>query len=373
MISSSPVPDLAAVCGHFPLGGHFVAGAPHGNGHINETFAVTIDRAGAPVRYILQRINHRIFRDVPSLMENIARVSAHVARKVGAEPADTPPLQALTLIRTHAGEAFHRDPQGGFWRAYVFVEGASTYDVVTSPTLAREAAFAFGTFQRQLADLPGPRLHETIPDFHHTRRRYGVFTQAVAADAHARAAAVAAEIDFVRRHESLVDTLLRLQAAGDAPERITHNDTKANNVMLDDASGRGVCVIDLDTVMPGLSLYDFGDMVRSATNSAAEDETDLSRVQARLPIFDALVAGYLEAAGGLLTGAEVEHLARGAQLMTFEVGLRFLTDYLQGDVYFRTKRPGHNLDRARNQFALVASMEAQRPQMEAIVRNHLVP
>jgi hypothetical protein len=371
-MSASPVPDLSAVCAHFPLAGQFVAGAPHGNGHINDTFAVTVDRAGATMRYILQRINHRIFRDVPSLMENIARVSAHVTRKVSAEPPAEPPLQALTLIRTHAGEAFHRDPQGCFWRAYIFVERASTYDVVTSPALARATAFAFGTFQRQLADLPGPRLHETIPDFHHTRRRYSVFAQAVAADSHGRAAAIGAEIDFVRRRESLVDTLLHLQAAGDAPERITHNDTKANNVMLDDASGRGVCVIDLDTVMPGLSLYDFGDMVRSATNSAAEDETDLRRVQARLPIFDALVAGYLEATGGLLTGPEIEHLTRGAQLMTFEVGLRFLTDYLQGDIYFRTKRPGHNLDRARNQFALVASMEAQRQQMDAIVRHHVV-
>jgi aminoglycoside phosphotransferase (APT) family kinase protein len=366
------VPDLAAVCAHFPLTGRFTAGVPHGNGHINDTFAVTFDRQGAPVRYILQRINHRIFRDVPSLMDNIARTSAHVAQKIRTEPPAAPSLQALTLIRTNAGGTFHQDAQGHFWRAYVFIERASTYDVVTSPQLAREAAFAFGTFQRQLADLPGPKLHETIPHFHHTRQRFGVFEQAVAADAHRRAASVQAEISFVRRRESLVDLLLDLQAAGDAPERITHNDTKANNVMLDDDTGRGICVIDLDTVMPGLSLYDFGDMVRSATNSAAEDETDLSRVQARLPIFDALVAGYLGATGGLLTTAEIEHLVRAAQLMTFEVGLRFLTDYLQGDVYFRTKRPGHNLDRARNQFALVTSMEAQRPQMEAIVRNHLV-
>jgi len=362
--------DLAAVCAHFPLAGRFVAGVPHGNGHINDTFAVTFDRHGATTRYILQRINHRIFRDVPSLMDNIARVSAHVAGKIRAEPPETPPRQALTLIRS-GQENFYRDPQGNYWRAYVFLERASTHDVVTSPEIAREAARAFGTFQRQLADLPGPRLHETIPHFHHTRRRFAAFEQAVAADAHGRAGGVAAEISFVRRREPLVDVLLKLQAAGDAPERITHNDTKANNVMLDDATGRGVCVIDLDTVMPGLSLFDFGDMVRSATNSAAEDETDLARVHAQLPIFDALVDGYLRAAGSLLTRAEIEHLARAAQLMTFEVGLRFLTDYLQGDVYFRTRRPGHNLDRARNQFALVASMEAQRPQMEAIVRRHL--
>jgi len=363
--------DLSAVCAHFPFAGRFVAGLPHGSGHINDTFAVTCDDAGTRTRYLLQRINHRIFRNVPDLMNNIARVSAHVAGKVRLEPPTAPALQALTLIRTRAGEAFHHDAQGNFWRAYVFIEQASTYDVVTSPQLAREAAFAFGTFQRQLADLPGVRLHETIPNFHHTRQRFGTFEQAVTADACDRAGAVAAEIDFVRRREALVDLLLDLQAAGDAPERITHNDTKANNVMLDDATGRGVCVIDLDTVMPGLSLYDFGDMVRSATNSAAEDETDLSRVEARLPIFEGLVAGYLGATGSLLTAAEVAHLSRAAQLMTFEVGMRFLTDYLQGDVYFRTKRPGHNLDRARNQFALVTSLEARRSQMDAIVRNHL--
>jgi Ser/Thr protein kinase RdoA (MazF antagonist) len=368
----APLPDLGAVCTHFPFAGRFVTGAPHGSGHINDTFAVTFDQDGVRSRYILQRINHRIFKDVPRLMDNIARVSAHIAEKVRHEPPARPPLQALTLVRTKAGENVHRDAQGGFWRAYVFVEGASTHDIVSSPDLARETAFSFGTFQRQLADLPGARLSETIPNFHHTPERYATFQRAVTDDTHRRAAAVAAEIEFAQRHEPLVDVLFKLHAAGDAAERITHNDTKANNVMLDDTTGRGVCVIDLDTVMPGLSLYDFGDMVRSAVNSAAEDETDLGLVQARLPIFDALVSGYLASARRFLTTAETDHLVRAAQLMTFEVGLRFLTDYLQGDVYFRTKRPGHNLDRARNQFALVASMETQRGQMEAIVKHHLV-
>lgn len=366
-------PELAAICDQFSLGGNFIEGGPHGNGHINETYAVRCQGPQGPVRYILQRINQRVFQDVPRLMDNIARVCHHLRGQIRVEPACQPPRQALTLVPTRSGENFHRDTAGACWRAYVFVENASTHDIVRSPALARAAACAFGNFQRQLAGLPGPRLHETIADFHHTRRRFSALERAISADSHGRAASIGTEIDFARRREPTVDLLLNLQASGDAPERITHNDTKINNVMLDDATGEGICVIDLDTVMPGLSLYDFGDMARSATNSAAEDERDTARVEAQLPIFDALVSGYLAGARNLLTGAETQHLVRAAQLMTFEVGIRFLTDYLSGDVYFRTKRPGHNLDRARNQFALVASMERQRDAMEAIVRRHLNP
>lgn len=368
------LPDLASVSAQFPFAGRFIAGAPHGSGHINDTFAVTMGGdGGTHRRCILQRINDRIFRDVPHLMDNIARVCTHVDERVRREPPTNPPRQALTLIRTVRGETFYRDPAGRPWRAYAFIEGASTHDIVGSPRLAREAAFAFGNFQRQLADLPGPRLHETLPHFHHTRRRYEAFERARAADTRGRAAGIAETIGFARAREALVDRLLALQTRGDAPERVTHNDTKANNVMLHDATGAGVCVIDLDTVMPGLSLYDFGDLVRSATNAAAEDERDTARVEARLPIFEALVEGYLAAARPMLNPVEIAHLATAGRLMTFEVGLRFLTDYLEGDVYFKTKRPHHNLDRARNQFALVASMERQQDAMEAIVHRHARP
>jgi hypothetical protein len=368
---TTTLPNLPAVCAHFPFAGRFVSGNPHGSGHINDTFAVTFDDGGKSVRYILQRINQRVFRDVPRLMDNIARVSAHVAAEVGREPRGQPPAQALTLIRTVRGETFHRDAEDRCWRAYVFVEQASTHDIVTSPRLAREAAFAFGRFQRQLANLAGPRLHETIPHFHDTRRRYQAFQRALGADVRNRAGVVAAEVRFAREREALAGVLLDLQARGDMPERVTHNDTKVNNVMLDDATGVGVCVIDLDTVMPGLSLYDFGDMVRSATNSAAEDERDLARVKSQLAIFEGLVEGYLAATRGFLNPVEAQHLVTAGRLMTFEVGLRFLTDYLEGDVYFKTKHADHNLDRCRNQFALVASMENQREAMEAIVRRHL--
>ncbi len=364
-------PDLAAVVRAFPLLGRFREGAPYGSGHINDTFAVVLDQAGAPVRYILQRVNPRVFKDVPALMENIARVTAHSTRRALARGDDPDASRrALTLVPACDGQPYHRDGDGGWWRCYLFIEHARTYDIVGSPRQAAAAAKAFGEFQRLLVDLPGKRLHETIPDFHHTRLRFQAFQAALAADAHNRAARARAEIAFALEREPLVDLLLDLQARGEMPERVTHNDTKFNNVMLDDATQEAVCVIDLDTVMPGLALYDFGDMVRSATNAAAEDERDLAQVEARLPIFESLVEGYLSAARPFLNGAEVAHLAVSGAVITLEIGLRFLSDFLAGDVYFKTKRPGHNLDRAANQFALVRSLEAQRAMMESIVREH---
>lgn len=376
-MSASPVSaiqiDLAAVAQGFPLLGRFRSGAPYGSGHINDTFAVVFDQAGTSVRYIFQRINHRIFKNVPALMQNISRVTAHATATAGVGAKDDSARRALTLVPSRENNPYYRDADGGWWRCYLFIEGARTYDIIESPRQAREAARAFGNFQHLLVDLPGGRLHETIPDFHHTRRRFERLQQVIRTDENGRAAEAAEEIEFVRTREALVDRLLDLQARGELPERITHNDTKLNNVMIDDATHEGICVIDLDTVMPGLALYDFGDMVRSATNSAAEDECDLTRVQSRLPIFEALVEGYLSAARRFLNGAEIANLVTSGRLITLEIGMRFLTDFLEGDVYFKIKRPGHNLDRARNQFALLRSMETQEAEMEAIVRKHTTP
>ena len=369
-VVSSPGTDLAAVVGAFPLLGHFRGGAPYGSGHINDTFAVTMDQAGRPVRYILQRINHRVFHDVPALMDNIRRVTNHAGRRVAETPGADAARGALTLVPAHDGNVVHRDPAGNWWRCYLFIEGARTHDVIEQPRQAREAARAFGEFQKLLIDLPGGRLHETIPDFHQTRRRFENLQKAIDADTHGRATAASEEIAFALKHEPLVDVLLQLHAAGEMPERITHNDTKLNNVMIDDVTQAGICVIDLDTVMPGLALYDFGDMVRSAVNAAAEDERDLARVEARLPFFEALVEGYVAATRSFLVPAESAHLAFSGRLITFEIGMRFLTDFIEGDVYFKTKRPGHNLERARNQFALLRSLEAQRATMERIVKKH---
>ena len=365
MVNPFEPPVLEAVAAEFPLEGAVREIRPYGNGHINHTFVIGCDGGARPIRYILQRVNERVFRDVPRLMENVARVTAHLAGRLAGH-ADR---QALTLLPTRSGRPWFTDAQGGHWRLYRFVEGATSHDVLTSPRQAYEAARAFGDFQRLLSDLPAPRLHDTIPHFHDTRRRLAAFEAAVQADAAGRVVACGPEIEAVRRHAGLAEALLRLAERGDAPERVTHNDTKINNVMLDDVTGAGVCVIDLDTVMPGLSLYDFGDMVRTAGNTAVEDETDLSKVRVDLTIFSELARGFLETAGPVLTPAEVAHLGVAAQVMTYECGMRFLTDHLSGDVYFRIKRPGHNLDRFRCQLALVRSMVACAAEMDRRVQT----
>lgn len=363
-----PLPALAEIAAEFDVSGRFLRGAPYGTGHINDTYAIECEVAGTPARYILQRINQRVFRDVEGLMENIARVTSHIGRVAAAEGNGR---RALTLVSTRQGATFHRDAAGSCWRCYVFIEGARTYDVIEHPAQAREAARAFGRFQHQLVDLPGGRLRETIPYFHDTVRRFGALREAIAADAHGRCQVARAEIEFALAREKMTGVLLELLSRGEIAERVTHNDTKLNNVMLDDVTGEGVCVIDLDTVMPGLALYDFGDMVRTATNSAAEDEIDLGRVECRLPIFEALAEGYLATAGDFLNEAERAHLVFSGQLMTYEVGIRFLTDFLSGDVYFKTRRSEHNLERARNQFALLRSMEHQRTALEACIERQV--
>jgi len=249
---------------------------------------------------------------------------------------------------------------------YLFVEGARTYDTIQDPQQAYEAARAYARFQNLLADLPSPRLHETIPDFHNTPVRLRALQAAITADIFNRAAVVRDEIAFVEKRAAMCGHLLERHARGEIPERITHNDTKLNNVMLDDVTGEGVCVIDLDTVMPGLALYDFGDMVRSATAAAPEDERDLGKVRMRIEMFEAIARGYLPEAR-FLNLAEREELVFSGRLITLMIGMRFLTDYLQGDIYFKTKRPGQNLDRCRVQFKMVESMEAQQDAMERLV------
>ena len=362
-----PPVDLASVAGRFALHGQFLEGEPYGSGHINDTFAVRFDQAGATVRYILQRINHRVFKDIEGLMSNISRVTAHAARRVrenNAGPGAS--RRALTLVPSLDGKTHSTDAAGCPWRCYLFIENARTYDIVETPAHAREAARAFGAFQSLVSNLPGARLAETIPGFHDTPKRFAAFQRALAADTHNRASSARAEIAFALQNEPIAGVLLDLHKNGEIPERATHNDTKINNVMLDDTTHEGICVIDLDTVMPGLAPYDFGDMVRTATNAGAEDERDLSKISMRLPFYEGLVAGYLAAAGAFLTAAERAHLAFSGKLITFEIGLRFLTDYLEGDVYFKTRRPAHNLDRCRTQFALVRSIDSQQSAMEAV-------
>ncbi|HZI31966.1 MAG TPA: aminoglycoside phosphotransferase family protein [Candidatus Binatia bacterium] len=355
--------DVRAVARHFQLHGEFISAAPHGNGHINDTYCVACDQGGTRVRYIFQRINHNIFKNPVALMENIWRVTEHLGKKMTGKPEPT--RRVLSLIPAHDNQPCYRDPDGNHWRVYIFIEKARTFDAVESTAQAFEAAKAFGQFQKMLADLPPPRLHDTIPDFHHTPKRFAALEKAVAADVANRAQFAKAEIDFALKHKALARALLD---AG-LPERVTHNDTKLNNVMLDSTTGEGVCVIDLDTVMPGLALYDFGDMVRTTTSPVKEDELDLAKVRMQFPMFEALVRGYLTEAAEFLTPDEKKLLPLSGKLITFEIGLRFLADFLAGDNYFKVHRPNHNLDRCRTQFKLVQSIEQQEDQMNKLVET----
>ncbi len=352
----------------FQCRGTYLGEEPYGSGHINDTYKVFCELDGKTVHYLRQRVNHNIFQDVPGLMENIGHVTRHQRKRFEAAGADDLDRRVLTLIPTVDGDDFYRDSQGAFWRTYEFIEGALGIDVVENTQQAFEAARAFGEFQCHLADLP-VRLHETIPNFHHTRSRFNTLVQAVEDDAFNRAAGVNAEVEFAMARESLVDTVVDLMASGEIPERMTHNDTKLNNVLIDTATGKGKCVIDLDTVMPGSVLYDFGDMVRSTTTTAAEDEPDLSKVWMDIDYFEALVNGYLETAAGFLVPKEKTLLPLSGKLITFETGLRFLTDYLQGDTYFKTRREGQNIDRCRKQFKMVQSMEEQMNVMSNMVER----
>ena len=361
--------DLRAVGREFCIFGDFAGGAPFGSGHINDTFLVTYNQAGKPVRYIHQRVNHTIFKNVPALMENIGRVTTHHRKQLEQAGDPDASRKTLTLVPTRDGKLFHRDADGNFWRTYLFIEGARTHDVIETEAQAEKAARGFGEFQKLVATLPGARLHETIPDFHNTPSRFARFQEAVAKDTANRAAGAMTEIEFYMACKPWVGRLLELNKAGSLPERVTHNDTKLNNVMLDDVTQEPVCVIDLDTVMPGLALYDFGDMVRTATNSAPEDERDLSKTFVRMNIFRALVRGYLSSARDFLVNEEIAQLAFAGQLITFETAIRFLADHLSGDTYFKIHREGHNLDRCRTQLKLVREMQRQSDEMEEIIRS----
>lgn len=325
-----------------------IAIEPFGNGHIHATFAVD---CGPGPRYVLQSINTNIFRAIPEMMENIARVTRHIAER------ETPPRVPLTIVPTRDGTTHWHADDGSVWRAWGRVENTIAHDIVGSADIAFTAAQAFGRFQRILADLPPPRLHETIPHFHDTPRRFAVLETAIRENPMNRAVGCAEEIAFATARRPAAYTLLDLRDSGSARERVTHNDTKINNVLFDRDTGEARCVIDLDTVMPGLSLYDFGDMVRTATSPAAEDERDRSRVVFRLGHFAQLARGYLAEARDMLTEAEIRHMPEAGIVITLETGVRFLADHLAGDTYFRIQHPGQNLDRCRTQFALVAAME----------------
>lgn len=363
--------DFKSIVSKFRAWGDMADVQPHGSGHINDTFKVTFSMAGASVHYLLQRINHKIFKDPSALMDNILRVTDHLRLKLSQRGCPDVTRHSLCVVKTRDAKPCYQAPDGNWWRMYLFVEGAVTHDKVESVHQAYEAARAYARFQLLLADLPAPRLHETIPDFHNTPLRLKALQDVIQRDPCNRAVGVKNEIAFVERRAAICGRLLERFARGEIPERITHNDTKFNNVMLDEKTWEGICVVDLDTVMPGLALYDFGDMVRSATASAAEDEQDLSKIRMRMEMFEALTSGYLSEASAFLNQAEREEMVFSARLITLMIGMRFLTDYLQGDTYFKIKRPSHNIDRCRSQFKMVESMELQEDAMEHVVAEYL--
>ena len=344
---------------------------PWGNGHINDTYRVTFENEqGVKRHYILQQMNKSIFKNPVELMENIVGVTEFLKRKISANGGN-PERETLNVIPAKDGKPYYVDSEGEYWRAYVFIENTVSYDLIDNPEILYEGGLAFGRFQSMLADYPAKTLHETIPGFHDTRERFETFKKAVEEDVCSRVDLVREEIQFVLDREEIVDCFQDLLRSGKISFRVTHNDTKINNVLMDKDTKKGICVIDLDTVMPGVAMNDFGDAVRIGASTALEDEQNLDKVWCDLELFEACAKGFIEGCGGKLSQEEIKLLPMGARLMTYECGMRFLMDYIQGDIYFKIHRPGQNLDRARTQFKLVSDMEHKWKVMENIVKKYM--
>ena len=350
----------------FQVDGKVVEYVPFGNGHINDTRLVTMDNG---VQYVLQRINKNVFKRPDLLMENYVGVTKFIRNKIENMGGD-PLREVLNAIPAKDGKPFVIDEEGQYWRLLVYVTESMSYDKVERPEQFYESAVSFGDFQYMLRDYPAHTLHETIVNFHNTPDRYRQLMDAIEANAAGRLDEVGAEIEFAKARREFANTLENAHKEGRLPLRVTHNDTKLNNILFDINTGRPLCVVDLDTIMPGYSVNDFGDSIRFGATTALEDETDLSKVNFDISLYELYVKGFIEGAKGGLTEGELEMLPIGAIMMTFECGMRFLADYLNGDTYFRVHRPSHNLDRCRNQFKLVADMEAHLDEMKAIVKKY---
>jgi Ser/Thr protein kinase RdoA (MazF antagonist) len=342
---------------------------PFGSGHINNTYRSRWNQAGARVRYTHQRINEKVFTRPGEVMENIERVTRHIAKKLSQEGLDDRNRRVLTVVPSVDGKPFVRDGSGGWWRTYLFIEGTHSLELAATKDEARVLGKSIGRFQKQLADLSGKRLHEAIPDFHNMEKRYRRFYEAVGKDVSGRVREVEAEISFMKENAERGAILIRALKDKSIPERICHNDTKMNNILLDDTDGEVRCVVDLDTVMPGTSLFDVGDLLRTVTTRAEEDEKDLSKVDFDTGFFEALLDGYLSEASEFLEPKEWELLAESGRNITQIMALRFLTDYLEGDHYYQIARPEHNLDRCQNQISLIKSMDTKWETAKKIVQG----
>ena len=354
---------------NFDYEGKLLSKEPFGSGHINDTYRLTYETSQGTKRYILQRMSRNIFKKPVELMENISGVTSWLRKKI-IENGGDPERETLTLVKSQTGLLYFVDSDGEYWRVYLFIEGATCYDAVKDDNDFYQSAVAFGHFQQLLADYPAETLHETIKDFHNTPDRLKKFKKAVAEDVCGRAASVQKEIDFILEREELTHALYDMQLDGRLPLRVTHNDTKLNNILFDKTTGEGLCVIDLDTVMPGLAANDFGDSIRFGANHCAEDEADLSKVNFSMELFEIYTKGFLQAAGEAFTPLEKQTLPWGAKLMTMECGMRFLADYLEGDHYFHINYETQNLNRARTQFKLTADMERNWDAMQKVIEKY---
>ena len=359
--------ELKEVLQNFDIDGTLISVSPYGFGHINSTYLAVYENGDKPMRYILQKINTSLFKSVDELMSNIALVTDFNRERI-IKRGGNPDRESLTVIKTKAGENYYRREDGECFRVFIFIENTVAYQTVTKPKDFYYSAIAFGSFSNLLAEFDASKLYEILPNFHNTKVRYQNFLAALEKDEFDRAKDCQQEVEFIKAREHYYSKIVDLLESGKMPLKVTHNDTKLNNVLLDDKTGEPVAVIDLDTIMPGSLCYDFGDSIRFGCNPCDEDEKDLSKVNFRLDLYEMYLKGYLEAVGERITDIEKENLAFGSILMTIECGMRFLTDYLSGDTYFRTHRPGQNLDRARTQLKLVSDMEKIIDQMNALVK-----
>ena len=361
-------PDLRKIYGCFRAEGSFFSGQSFGPGHIHDTYRIVTAEKHCD-DYILQRLNNSVFKDIPRLQENMERVTAHLRNKLSIIPGSNLKRECLTLIEDReTGRSWHIDEQGSNWRMFIFISDHRSYETVDSHHKAFEGGKAVGRFQALLSDLPGEPLYETIPNFHNIVKRLETFHRVISDDPAGRVSSSGKEIAEITRREEEMKIIIRLGEEGRIPLRITHNDTKFNNILFD-SNDRALCIIDLDTVMPGYVHYDFGDAIRTASNTAEEDSTDLSSVSIDLGIYEAYAKGYLSETRSTLNSTEKEFLPFAPKLLTYIMATRFLTDYLDGDKYYKIKYPEHNLHRTRAQTALLSSMEENYEKMKQIINN----
>jgi len=362
--------EIIAILEHFPLNGKVSSARSFGDGHINDTILVTCSEDDGSInKYTLQRINHNVFPKPNEVMENIVNVTDFLKKKI-AKNGGNPERETLSVVNAKDGKIYFEDEIERYWRVYPFIDDALTYNMVNQPEDFYKCGYAVGNFMMLLSDYPAETLHETIKDFHNTPKRYENLMKSIRNDRVRRVSSAAKEIKFAKDRKNFTKLIEDAHKEGGIPLRVTHNDTKLNNVLFDRASENPICLIDLDTIMPGYSVCDFGDSIRVGANTAAEDEKELSLVKLDLRLYEMFTKGYLEACGDALTDTEIEYLPIGAKMLTLECGMRFLTDYLDGDVYFKTQYDDHNLVRCRTQFKLVESMEENWDKMIEITNKY---